>query len=54
MDVGFFLSIFDIGLGVDKDGYLEKFSLVCSLNEVMDENYDDIGKVFVGENGIVK
>ena len=53
-DAGPFTSIFDIGLGVDKDGYLEKSSLVRSLNEAMDENYDDIGKAFASENGIAK
>ncbi|MCP4588268.1 flagellar filament capping protein FliD [Pseudoalteromonas sp.] len=53
-DAGPFTSIFDIGLGVDKEGYLEKSSLVRSLNEAMDENYDDIGKAFAGENGIAK
>jgi flagellar hook-associated protein 2 len=53
-DAGPFTSIFDIGLGVDKDGYLEKSTLVRSLNEAMDENYDDIGKAFAGENGIAK
>ncbi|MCG9709084.1 flagellar filament capping protein FliD [Pseudoalteromonas sp. Isolate3] len=53
-DAGPFSSIFDIGLGVDKEGYLEKSSLVRSLNEAMDENYDDIGKAFAGENGIAK
>lgn len=51
---GPFSSIFDIGLGVDKEGYLEKSSLVRSLNEAMDENYDDIGKAFAGEYGIAK
>mgnify|MGYP006058405341 FL=1 len=53
-DAGPFSSIFDIGLGVDKEGYLEKSSLVRSLNEAMDENYDDIGKAFAGETGIAK
>lgn len=53
-DAGPFTSIFDIGLTVNKDGYLEKSSLVRSLNEAMDENYDDIGKAFAGENGIAK
>ena len=53
-DAGPFSSIFDIGLGVDKEGYLEKSSLVRSLNEAMDENYDNIGKAFAGENGIAK
>lgn len=51
---GPFESIFDIGLGVDKKGYLEKSSLVRSLNEAMDENFDDIGTAFAGENGIAK
>ncbi|MCQ8877380.1 flagellar filament capping protein FliD [Pseudoalteromonas shioyasakiensis] len=49
---GPFTSIFDIGLGIDKEGYLEKSSLVRSLNEAIDENYDDIGAAFAGENGI--
>ncbi|WP_370317405.1 flagellar filament capping protein FliD [Pseudoalteromonas sp.] len=53
-DAGPFSSIFDIGLGVDKEGYLEKSSLVRSLNEAMDENYDNIGKAFAGENGLAK
>ncbi|WP_404338865.1 flagellar filament capping protein FliD [Pseudoalteromonas mariniglutinosa] len=53
-DAGPFTSIFDIGLGVDKDGYLEKSSLVRSLNSAMDENFDDIGKAFAGENGVAK
>lgn len=53
-DAGPFGSIFDIGLGVKKDGYLEKSSLVRSLNEAMDDNYDDIGKAFAGDNGVAK
>ncbi|WP_392343963.1 flagellar filament capping protein FliD [Pseudoalteromonas prydzensis] len=53
-DAGPFTSIFDIGLGVDKEGYLEKSTLVRSLNTAMDENFDDIGKAFAGENGIAK
>eukprot|EP01093_Parvamoeba_rugata_P016451 TRINITY_DN617_c0_g1_i4.p1 TRINITY_DN617_c0_g1~~TRINITY_DN617_c0_g1_i4.p1 ORF type:complete len:194 (-),score=47.84 TRINITY_DN617_c0_g1_i4:1002-1583(-) len=48
-DAGPFTSIFDIGLGVDKEGYLEKSTLVRSLNTAMDENFDDIGKAFAGE-----
>ncbi len=51
---GPFTSIFDIGLGIDKDGYLEKSSLVRSLNDAIDENYDNIGKAFAGDNGIAK
>ncbi|RJE77337.1 flagellar cap protein [Pseudoalteromonas sp. MSK9-3] len=53
-DAGPFGSIFDIGLGVKKDGYLEKSSLVRSLDEAMDENFDDIGKAFAGDNGVAK
>ncbi|MFC3031841.1 flagellar filament capping protein FliD [Pseudoalteromonas fenneropenaei] len=53
-DAGPFGSIFDIGLGIKKDGYLEKSSLVRSLNDAMDENFDDIGKAFAGENGVAK
>ncbi|MCF2863455.1 flagellar cap protein [Pseudoalteromonas sp. CO325X] len=53
-DAGPFTSIFDIGLGVDDKGYLEKSSLVRSLDEAMDTNYDDIGKAFAGENGVAK
>ncbi|KID57728.1 flagellar cap protein [Pseudoalteromonas luteoviolacea CPMOR-1] len=53
-DAGPFESIFDIGLGVDKEGYLEKSSLVRSINEAMDSNFDDIGTAFAGENGVAK
>ncbi len=51
---GPFETIFDIGIGVDKKGYLEKSSLVRSLNEAMDENFDDIGTAFAGQSGIAK
>ncbi|QFU05545.1 Flagellar hook-associated protein 2 [Pseudoalteromonas sp. THAF3] len=51
-DAGPFTSIFDIGLSVNDDGYLEKSSIVRSLDEAMDTNYDDIGKAFAGENGV--
>lgn len=53
-DAGPFGSIFDIGLTIDKEGYLEKSSLVRSLNEAMDENFDDIGTAFAGDNGVAK
>jgi len=53
-DAGPFESIYDIGIGVKKDGYLEKSSLVRSLNTAMDENFDDIGKAFAGEDGLAK
>jgi flagellar hook-associated protein 2 len=53
-DAGPFESIFDIGLGVKKENYLEKSSLVRSLNEAMDSEFDNIGKAFAGENGVAK
>ncbi|KZN55002.1 flagellar filament capping protein FliD [Pseudoalteromonas luteoviolacea] len=53
-DAGPFSSIFDIGLGIDDEGYLEKSSLVRSLNDAMDSNYDDIGTAFAGPNGVAK
>lgn len=53
-DSGPFESIYDIGLGVDKDGYLEKSSLVRSLNDSLDEYYDDVGTAFAGDNGLAK
>jgi flagellar hook-associated protein 2 len=51
---GPFETIFDIGIGVDKKGYLEKSSLVRSLNEAMEENFDDIGTAFAGQSGVAK
>jgi flagellar hook-associated protein 2 len=53
-DAGPFESIFDIGLGVDKKGYLEKSSLVRSINEALDDNYDDVGMAFAGPSGVAK
>ncbi len=53
-DTGPFASIFDIGLTVDKDGYLEKSSLVNSLSDSLSENFDEVGKAFAGDNGIAK
>ncbi|OHU87550.1 MULTISPECIES: flagellar filament capping protein FliD [Pseudoalteromonas] len=51
-DAGPFESIFDIGISVDKEGYLQKTSLVRSLSEAMDSNFDDIGTAFAGEGGV--
>jgi flagellar hook-associated protein 2 len=53
-DVAPFETIFDIGIGLDKKGYLEKSSLVRSLNESLDDNFDKVGEIFAGENGIAK
>ncbi len=49
---GPFETVFDLGIGVKKDGYLERSSLVRSLNDAMDTNYDSIDNVFAGDNGI--
>ncbi len=49
-----FETIFDAGLGINKEGYLEKSTLVRSLNTALDENYDEVGELFAGENGIAK
>lgn len=49
---GSFGTLFDIGIGVDKEGYLEKSSLVRSLDDAMNDEYDNIGKVFTGAGGI--
>ena len=47
-----FETVFDIGLGLDKDGYLEKNSLVRSLNDALESNYDEVGELFAGVNGL--
>jgi flagellar hook-associated protein 2 len=49
-----FGTIFDIGLGIDKDGYLEKSTLVRSVNDSLDNYYDKVGEAFAGDNGIAK
>lgn len=49
---GGFESLFDIGIGLKRDGTLEKKSLVRSVSESLASNFADVGKVFSGENGI--
>lgn len=49
-----FETIFDAGLGLDKEGYLEKSSIVRSLNTALDDEFDKVGQLFAGENGIAK
>jgi flagellar hook-associated protein 2 len=49
-----FGTIFDIGLGIDKEGYLEKSTLVRSVNDSLDNYYDKVGEAFAGENGLAK
>lgn len=47
-----FGTIFDVGLTVDKDGYLEKSSTVRSLSESMSDYFDQVGELFAGPDGI--
>ncbi|WP_372766417.1 flagellar filament capping protein FliD [Pseudoalteromonas sp.] len=49
-----FGTIFDMGLGIDKKGYLEKSTLVRSVNDSLDKYFDQVGKAFAGDNGIAK
>ncbi|GLX83125.1 flagellar filament capping protein FliD [Thalassotalea eurytherma] len=49
---GDFETIFDAGLGLSKDGALEKESLVRSLSTALTENFDEVGELFASENGI--
>jgi flagellar hook-associated protein 2 len=53
-DAGPFETIFDIGLGVDKKGYLEKSTLVRSLDDALEDNFDNVGAAFAGDNGVAK
>ncbi|NMP32889.1 flagellar filament capping protein FliD [Thalassotalea sp. M1531] len=49
---GGYETLFDVGLGLNKEGNLEKSSLVRSLSDALSENYDDVGAVFAGTDGI--
>lgn len=49
---GDYQTLYDVGLGLSKDGVLEKDSLVRSLTDALTENYDGVGTIFAGENGI--
>ena len=49
---GGFETLYDIGLGLSKDGDLEKDSLVRSLNDALSESYDDVGTIFTAPDGI--
>lgn len=51
---GGFETLFDVGIGLTKEGKLEKTSLVRSVNEALTSNYADVGKLFAGENGFAK
>lgn len=49
---GSFETLYDIGLGLSKDGDLEKDSLVRSLDDALSDSYDDVGTIFTGTDGI--
>ncbi|MBZ9610209.1 flagellar filament capping protein FliD [Rheinheimera maricola] len=51
---GGFETLFDVGIGLTKDGKLEKSSLVRSVNEALTSNYADVGKLFSGDSGLAK
>ncbi|WP_333796300.1 flagellar filament capping protein FliD [Rheinheimera sp.] len=51
---GPFETIFDVGLGLKKDGTLEKSSLVRSMSTALSDNYADFGKLFSSETGFAK
>jgi len=49
---GNFESLYDIGLGLSKEGDLEKDSLVRSLDDALTDSYDDVGTIFTAPDGI--
>ncbi len=49
---GGYETLYDVGIGLSKDGLLEKDSLVRSLTDALTENYDDVGTIFASANGI--
>lgn len=51
---GAFNSVFDIGLSLNASNKLEKKSVVRSVNEALDTNYNDIGALFTQPGGIAE
>lgn len=51
---GGFETLFDVGIGLTKDGKLEKSSLVRSVNDALTSNYSGVGKLFSADNGVAK
>lgn len=49
---GNFETLYDIGIGLSKEGNLEKDSLVRSLNDALTDSYDDVGTIFTAPDGI--
>jgi len=51
---GNFQTLFDVGIGLNKSGHLEKSSLVRSVNDALTSNYNDVGTIFASANGVGK
>jgi flagellar hook-associated protein 2 len=51
---GGFETLFDVGMGLNRKGTLEKSSLVRSMSEALDNNYADVGQLFASTNGLAK
>lgn len=51
---GNFETLFDLGIGLNRQGNLEKSSLVRSLNDALTADFASVGKLFTGENGLAK
>lgn len=51
---GGFETLFDVGIGLTKDGKLEKSSLVRSVTDALTSDYSSVGKLFSGDNGVAK
>jgi len=49
---GNYETLFDVGIGLNKEGQLEKSSIVRSINEALTENYDDVGTLFASADGV--
>ena len=54
-DAGPFKSLFDIGITLDNKGKMEvKNSGAHNISDALKNNFDDVGKLFVGDNGLGK
>lgn len=51
---GDFETIFDVGLSLNKNGKLEKQNVVRSLNEALDEDFTNVGKLFTNAGGLAE
>ncbi len=51
-DAGKFQTVFDIGLALNEDNKLEKKKVVRSLNDALDTNYADVGRLFTNTEAL--